>query len=163
MKRLFLALTLLTACTTADTTYKLSAEPTLGAVLPAASTQTSGFVVGGAEQTFPAYRVVFHDVEYVAGVDAMHRIRFIETTDAHFRTREGLRVGATLDDVLAAGGRPPVYEAGWGRWSLLQSGWCAFFAAPSASDPIGGPPQVLSYFRREGVRVDQSRIQRSTN
>lgn len=150
MKRLLVALTLLTACTTTDTTYRLSAEPTLGAVLPTENAPSSGFVVSGAEQTFPAYRVVFHDVEYVAGVDAMRRIRFIETTDAGFRTREGLRVGATLDDVLAAGGRPPVYEAGWGRWSLLQSGWCAFFAAPSASDVLG-PPQVLSYFRREGT------------
>jgi hypothetical protein len=159
VKRLLLALTLFSACTAANTAYRLSAEPTLGAVLAAADAPSSSFVVGGAAQTFPAYRVVFRDVEYVAGVDAMHRIRFIETTDANFRTREGLRIGATLDDVLAAGGRPPVYEAGWGRWSLLQSGWCAFFAAPSASDPIGGPPQVLSYFRREGVRVDQFRIQ----
>lgn len=158
MKRLLVALTLLTACGTTDTAYRLSAEPTLGAVLPTANAPSSGFVVVGAEQTFPAYRIVFHDVEYVAGVDTLHRIRFIETTDAGFRTREGLRVGATLDDVLAAGGRPPVYEAGWGRWSLLQSGWCAFFAAPSATDVLG-PPQVLSYFRREGIRVDQSRIQ----
>lgn len=147
MKRLLIALTLFTACTTSDTAYRLSAEPTLGALLPAADATAPGFVVGGAEQTFPACRVVFHDVEYVAGVDAMRRIRFIETTDANFRTREGLRVGATLEDVLAAGGRPPVYEAGWGRWSLLQSGWCAFFAAPSASDALG-PPLVLSYFRR---------------
>ena len=157
MKRVLIALALFAACTTADTTYRLNAEPTLGATLPA-SAASSGVVVGGAEQTFPACRVVFHDVEYLAGVDAAHRIRFIETTDAHFRTREGLRVGATLDDVLAAGGRPPVYEAGWGRWSQLQSGWCAFFAAPSASDALGAP-LVLSYFRREGVRADQLRIQ----
>jgi hypothetical protein len=157
VKRIIVTIALLAACTTTDQTVRLNAEPTLGATLPP-SAASSGFVVGGAEQTLPAFRVVFHDVEYVAGVDAMHRIRFIETTDAHFRTREGLRVGATLDEVLAAGGRPAVYEAGWGRWSLLQSGWCAFFAAPSASDAVG-PPQVLSYFRREGIRVDQPRIQ----
>ena len=34
----------------------------------------------------------------------MRRIRYIETTDPNFRTREGLRVGATLGEVLAAGG-----------------------------------------------------------
>ena len=149
MRRFLTVLALLTACTTAsDPGVRLSAEPTLGAALQAGE-PSAGFVVGGAQQSWPAYRVVFRDVEYVAGVDAARRIRFIETNDANFRTREGLRVGATIGDVLAAGGRAPVYEAGWGRWSLLQSGWCAFFAAPSAADNLG-PPQVLSYFRRDG-------------
>ncbi len=157
MKRFLISLALFAACTTAsDRGVRLSAEPTLGAVLPAAE-PAPALVVGGAQQSWPAYRVVFRDVEYVAGVDAARRIRFIETTDARFRTREGLRVGATLDDVLAAGGRMPVYEAGWGRWSLLQSGWCAFFAAPSANDKLG-PPLVLSYFRRDDIVVDRPRI-----
>ena len=158
MKRTLLALALIFACTTADRTYQLSAEPTLGALLPIADAPASGFVVGGAEQSWPAYRVVFHDVQYTAGVDATRHIRFIETTDRRFQTREGLRVGATLGDVLAAGGREPVYEAGWGRWSLLQSGWCAFFAAPSATDSLGAP-RVLSYFRKDGIQVDQPRSQ----
>ena len=158
MKRFIFALALLFACTTSDRTYQLSAEPTLGALLPVSDAQSSGFIVGGAQQSWSAYRVVFHDVEYTAGVDPSRRIRFIETNDSRFRTREGLRVGATLGDVLAAGGRSPVYEAGWGRWSLLQSGWCAFFAAPSATDALGAP-RVLSYFRRDGIRVDQPRIQ----
>lgn len=156
MKRFLLALTLLAGCTTADSVFQLSAEPTLGALLPVTG-PSSDFVVGGAQQSWTAYRVAFHDVEYVAGVDPAHRIRYIETNDGRFRTREGLRVGATLGDVLAAGGREPVYEAGWGRWSLLQSGWCAFFAAPSAVDAAGSP-RVLSYFRRDGNPVDQPRI-----
>ena len=155
MKRIVLALALLAACTTTDRTYELSAEPTLGALLPP-SVSSASVVVGGAQQSWPAYRVAFHGVEYVAGVDLARRIRYIETNDANFRTREGLRVGATLPDVLAAGGREPVHEAGWGRWSLLQSGWCAFF---DTTDPIGGAPRVLSYFRRDDIRVDQSRIQ----
>jgi len=157
VKHSLLALALIFACTTADRTYQLSAEPTLGALLPVTEA-ASGFIVGGAEQSWPAYRVVFHDVAYTAGVDPMRRIRFIETTDPRFQTREGLRVGATLGDVLAAGGRAPVYEAGWGRWSLLQSGWCAFFAAPSATDSVSAP-RVLSYFRKEGIPVDQRRGQ----
>jgi hypothetical protein len=158
VKRIVIALALFAACTTTGRTYLLSAEPTLGALLPVPDAQPSGFVVGGAQQSWPAYRVVFHDVEYTAGVDPSRRIRFIETTASNFRTREGLRVGATLGDVLAAGGRAPVYEAGWGRWSLLQSGWCAFFAAPSATDALGSP-RVLSYFRRDGILVDQPRAQ----
>ena len=109
------------------------------------------FVWSLGAQKRRAYRVVFHDVEYTAGIDPSRRIRFIETNDSRFQTREGLRVGATLGDVLAAGGRSPVYEAGWGRWSLLQSGWCAFFAAPSVTDALGAP-RVLSYFRRDGIR-----------
>jgi len=151
MRRFTIALTLFAACATSDPTYHLAAEPTLGAVLPA--TASSGFIVGGA-QSWPAYRVDFRGVEYVAGVDAAHRIRYIETNDPKFRTREGLRVGATLGDVLAAGGREPVYEAGWGRWSLLQSGWCAFFEPGDEA----GTPRVLSYFRRDGILVDQPRI-----
>lgn len=158
MKRIVIALALFAACTTTDRTYQLSAEPTLGALLPVPDAQPSGFVIGGAQQSWSACRVVFHDVEYTAGVDPSRRIHFIETTAANFRTREGLRVGATLGDVLAAGGRDPVYEAGWGRWSLLQSGWCAFFAAPSAADALGAP-RVLSYFRRDGIRMDQPRVQ----
>jgi hypothetical protein len=157
VKRIVIALALFAACTTTDRAYQLSAEPTLGALLPVSDAQSSGFIVGGA-QSWSAYRVVFHDVEYTAGVDPSRRIRFIETNDSRFRTREGLRIGATLGDVLAAGGRSPVYEAGWGRWSLLQSGWCAFFAAPSATDALGAP-RVLSYFRRDGIRVDQPRVQ----
>jgi hypothetical protein len=157
MRRFLIALALLAACATIDPAIQLSAEPTLGALLPAAGAASSAFVVGGAQQNWTAYRVAFRGVEYVAGVDPARRIRYIETNDASFRTREGLRVGATLGDVLAAGGREPVYEAGWGRWSLLQSGWCAFFAAPSASDPDGAP-RVLSYFRREGIQMDQLRI-----
>lgn len=153
MKRLLVTLALFAACATTAPVPQLSAEPTLGAVLPA-SAAPSAPLVGGAQQSWSGYRVVFHDVEYVAGVDMARRIHYIETTDARFRTREGLRVGATLGDVLAAGGRAPVYEAGWGRWSLLQSGWCAFFAAPSAGDPAG-PPRVLSYFRKDGITVDQ--------
>ena len=156
MHCLVLALALLAACAS-DPVYRLSAEPTLGALLPLSGAPSSGVIVGGAQQSWPAYRVVFHDVEYVAGVDPLRRIRYIETNDAGFRTREGLRVGATLGDVLAAGGAEPVYESGWGRWSLLQSGWCAFFAAPSASD-AAGTPRVLSYFRRDGIRVDQPRV-----
>lgn len=153
-----LALVLLAACASADRAYILSFEPTLGAMLPINDTPSSGFVVGGVRQSWPAYRVTFHGVEYLAGVDAAHRIRYIETTDAHFRTREGLRVGATLAEVLAVGGREPLYEEGWGRYSLLQSGWLAFFAAPSAND-IDGPPRVLSYFRRDSGRVDQTQGQ----
>jgi hypothetical protein len=156
VKRLLVTLAFFAACATTDPLPQLSAEPTLGAVLPAAGA-ASAPLVGGAQQSWTGYRVVFHDVEYVAGVDMARRIRYIETTDPRFRTREGLRVGATLGDVLAAGGREPVYEAGWGRWSLLESGWCAFFAAPSAVDPAG-PPRVLSYFRRDGITVDQPRI-----
>jgi hypothetical protein len=158
VKFTILALALFAACTTTDSTYQLSAEPTIGALLPVAAAPASGFVAGGAEQSWPAYRVVFHDVEYTAGVDPLRRIRFIETTDSRFRTREGLRIGATLGEVLAAGGREPVYEAGWGRWSLLQSGWCAFFAAPSAMD-VSGMPRVLSYFRKAAIVVDQPRGQ----
>ncbi len=158
MKCIVIALALFAACSTTDRTYQLSAEPTLGALLAVPDAQSSGFVVGGAQQSWPAYRVVFHDVEYTTGVDPSRRIHFIETTDSRFQTREGLRVGATLGDVLAAGGRDPMYEAGWGRWSPLQSGWCAFFAAPSATNALGAP-RVLSYFRRDGIRVDQSRIQ----
>lgn len=161
MKRLIAALALLAACTTAERTYQLSAEPTLGAVLAVAGTPSSDVVTGGAEQSWLAYRVAFRGIEYTAGVDAARRIRYIETNDASFRTREGLQVGATLGDVLAAGGREPVYEAGWGRYSLLQSGWCAFFAAPSAADQVSGTPRVLSYFRRDTIAVDQRRDQRS--
>lgn len=157
MKRLLIAIVVLAACASADSVTQLSAEPTLGALLPPAAATSPAFVIGGAQQSWTAYRVAFHGVEYVAGADPARRIRYIETNDDNFRTREGLRVGATLGDVLAAGGREPVYEAGWGRWSLLQSGWCAFFAAPSAADPAGAP-RVLSYFRREGNLVDQSRI-----
>ncbi len=155
MKHLTIALVLFAACATTDRSYLISYEPTIGAALPIADAPTSGFVVGGAQQSWPAYRVTFKDIEYVAGLDSLRRIRYIETTDPHFRTREGLRVGATLGDVLAAGGREPVYEIGWGRYSLLQSGWCAFFAAPSTSSD-GGVPLVLSYFRRDGIRVDQA-------
>ena len=157
MRRFLCGLALLSACATSDSVPQLSAEPTLGAVLPATPGGSSAFLAGVAQQSWTGHRVAFHEVEYVAGVDMARHIRYIETNDPRFRTREGLRVGATLGDVVAAGGREPVYEAGWGRWSLLQSGWCAFFAASSASDPAG-PPRVLSYFRRDGITVDQSRI-----
>jgi hypothetical protein len=156
MKPFTFAVALLAACATNEP-LRLSAEPTLGALLPPSAAASTAFVVGGAQQSWTAYRVVFRDVEYIVGVDDARRIRYIETNDPAFRTREGLRVGATAGDVAAASGREPVYEAGWGRWTCVPSGWCAFFAAPSATDPAG-PPRVLSFFRREGNPVDQRRI-----
>lgn len=155
MKFAALALLLaLAACASGGRTYVLPAEPTIGAALPVAAGDSFDYPTHGA-QLQPAWEVAFERIHYIVTVDRDRKINYIETNDRKFKTREGLTVGNTLDDVLAAGGAPPVEEPGWGHYSVLQSGWSAILLQDtnSPSDPL----RVVSFFRRDAPPVDQSR------
>ena len=52
------------------------------------------------------------------------RVVAVSTTDPSFVTREGIRVGSTLSEVLSAGGSSPDYSQGMGGYvTELPSGW----------------------------------------
>lgn len=90
-------------------------------------------------------------VEYKAAVDNSDRVIYLETSSPTFRTGEGLGVGSTLKQILAAGGKPVIYETGWAQYSMLPSGWCARFTGPLPDlfAKPGADSKVTSFFRRK--------------
>jgi hypothetical protein len=80
----------------------------------------------------------------VASVDG-RKVAYVKTSDSHFITPEGLKVGSSLDEVRRAGGSAVVAEAGWAFFSDLPSGWRAMFSGlpdHGAPRPDGLVPNV---------------------
>lgn len=135
-------LLLLASCASAPPAYVFDKEPQLGTTFPI-SRPSSEFWVTAAGQLRPSYAASFGGVRYVIAVDDTRRIRYIETRDPEFRTREGLHIGVTEADVLAAGGGAAIDEPGFGRYSRLQSGWSAYYGMSAEED------RVISFFKRQ--------------
>jgi len=135
------ALLLLTACASSPATYVFDKEPQLGTVFPIDAPPTEYWMIASA-QLSPAYSARFHDIDYVITVDGQRHINYIQTTDRHFVTREGLRVGNVEAEVIEAGGSRPVSEPGWARYARLQSGWCAMYGSDDDAKT------VIAFFKR---------------
>jgi len=100
--------------------------PLLGECLgnvPPTSVQT----MAASAQTWTSYKVVADGIRYTVGVDREERVRYVATSDASFRSPEGLRVGdSAVIAENAAPGQKIVLEPGWGHFIALPSGWYAF-------------------------------------
>jgi hypothetical protein len=130
------------AATAPRATLVFDKEPQLGAIVPLRNAPSQLWLTAPSQMS-PSYVVSFNGIRYVIALDALDRIRYIETTDDAFRTRDGLRVGASEADVLAAAGQAAVEEPGFGRYSHLQSGWNAHYG-------VGDDAQtVISFFKRQ--------------
>jgi hypothetical protein len=66
-------------------------------------------------------------INFRLAVNSDEFLVFISTQDPNFRTPEHLGVGATSNEVFAAGGGAIVNEPGFPPYSPLPSGWCAQF------------------------------------
>jgi len=117
-------------------------EPQLGATVPLRDAPSRLWLTGPSQMS-DSYLVSFDKVRYIIAVDPLQRIRYIETTDESFRTRDGLRIGNTATEVMTAGGSAPINEAGFGRYSHLQSGWNAHYGTGADEQT------VISFFKRE--------------
>ncbi|WLT32737.1 hypothetical protein [Geothrix sp. PMB-07] len=83
--------------------------------------------VYGRHPPFPYVNRSYAAIKFQLAVDQDERLIYISTQDPEFKTPEQLRVGATSDEVFAAGGSAIVSEPGFPPHSLLPSGWCAQF------------------------------------
>jgi len=123
LSSLTLPLVLVTACSGT----RSSAPPVLGGELPCELEDGTRHGVSSA-QTARGCEVLADGVRFfVASVDG-RKVAYVKTSDSHFITPEGLKVGSSLEDVRGAGGSAVVAEAGWAFFSELPSGWRAMFA-----------------------------------
>jgi len=143
VKRIASLCLLFAACAAAPKPYVVfNKEPQLGAIVPLRNAPTQYWLTGSGQMS-PSVSVAFDNVQYVIALDSLQRIRYIETTDESFRTRDGLRIGATEGDVLAAGGAAAIEEPGFGRYAALQSGWFAHYGVADDAKT------VISFFKRQ--------------
>jgi hypothetical protein len=77
-------------------------------------------------QFWPAYYIQIATVKFTLAIDDESRVRFVATSDARFRSPEGLIIGDSRDAAeAAADGRALEVERGWGHYVELPSGWNA--------------------------------------
>jgi hypothetical protein len=106
--------------------------------------------VAGSAQTWPYEIAVFNGISYDVAVNEAGQVTYLGSSDHSFQTPEGLSTRSTLEQVLAAGGKPVIYETGWAHYSVLPSGWCAAFYGP-LPDILKAPTQstkVSRFFKR---------------
>jgi hypothetical protein len=126
MKHLLLAcLALLVGCQRLEVGPSKNAVPRLGQKISLPS--HSELLAISSAQMSPYTSLVVGEISYKMAVNEADEIIYIETWSDAFRTPEGLGPNSTLEQVLASGGHPVVYENGWAHFSVLPSGWCAAF------------------------------------
>jgi hypothetical protein len=104
----------------------------------------------GSSQTYP-YREVWVDgVLYTVASNREGHVAFIATSDPKFRTPEGLSLQSSLEDVTAAGAKPPWAEPGWAYHTKLPSGWEAAFTCgcEMTGCPLKTGQKVDFFFQR---------------
>ena len=145
---------LLTLSVVCSMAWAQSAEPPgLGSRFPISL--RDGYVpafAGGVR--CPYVTRTYGGITFKLAVDPDEILVFISTQDPGFRTPDGLRVGATQDEALAAGGGAIIREAGFPPFSHLPSGWyalyperplnCFGFSLPNASETW----RITDFFRR---------------
>jgi hypothetical protein len=84
--------------------------PALGTPLPACKDSRIEITAASA-QTWPACKATYEGFEYIVGVDKKGTIHFLQTDDDAFATPEGIRVGSSLAQVVAAGASDATVES----------------------------------------------------
>lgn len=157
---MMLAVAFLFATPFVEPLLPLQRMPVLGECLgnvPATSVRT----MTASAQTWPSYQVIAGGIHYSVGVDYEERVRWVSTSDAAFRSPEGLRVGdsAALAE-KAAPSQKIVLEPGWGHYIELPSGWCAFIDSSWMDSrghrqpdlnigKLGADAHVATFFKRD--------------
>jgi hypothetical protein len=127
---------------------QVASYPALGTLLPGCGETSRMQIVAASAQTWPACKATYAGIEYIVGVDKKGTIHFLQTDDDAFATPEGLRVGSTVAQVVAAGAwRPQHPELGWGYHTRLPSGWSAYFGHWDAKE-LPSDATVEMFFKR---------------
>jgi len=130
--RILFGLFLLTQIGCLHVDWLIVKPPVIGQELPAKIRRSYLMIASG--QIAPQDRIVGKGLDFDVALDELNRIIFISTKDPTFRTPEGIGPQATLEEVLAHGGSPVIYETGWAHYSMLPSGWCAGFYGASYNE-----------------------------
>jgi hypothetical protein len=112
--------------------------------------QASRHVIRSGRGAWQAYVVETSSANYEVGVH-LSRVRYVQTADKRFRTRENLGVGSTLADVRRVVRDELSYDPGWGYYVALPSGWSAALA-PSDKKP--GKRARIEWFFMRGLCSD---------
>jgi hypothetical protein len=125
------------------------AEIAIGSLLPAPD--KSRQIAITATRTAPCTEIDLGCVGFLAAVDESGKVIYLSTSSPMFRTPEGIGTGASVRNVWGAGGSPLTTEVGWGRYSVLPSGWCARFPEHAQGTNSTGYPTgvVTEFFKRE--------------
>jgi hypothetical protein len=126
---------------------QVASYPALGTLLPACKNSRMQIVAASA-QTWPACMVTYAGIEYIVGVDKKGTIHYLQTSDDAFATPEGLRIGSSVAQVVAAAGAwKPGPELGWGYHTELPSGWSVYFGHWDAKE-LPSDTTVEMFFKR---------------
>lgn len=97
----------------------------LGYAIPPNAIDTGRLVMASPSLILPEYEWASGDTVYTIGADRPGHIQFISTSSRTVQTKEGVRVGQTLAEVLNIQGASLGYSPGWGYVVRLPSGWKA--------------------------------------
>jgi hypothetical protein len=124
---------------------QVASYPALGTLLPGCVETSRMEITAASAQTWRACKATYEGIEYTVGVDKKGTIHFLQT-DA-FATPEGIRVGNSVAQVVAAGAWKPGPELGWGYHTQLPSGWSAYFGHWDAKE-LPSDATVEMFFKR---------------
>lgn len=115
-------------------------ELTIGSRIPCLPDES---VDDGTGRVLTGCRFWNGNAEFFVGPDRFDaaRVGYIEVADSGFVTREGLRVGSRLEDVLRGGGARPSLRAARLCVTDLRSGWSARFDTVVCSEGTEERPE----------------------
>ncbi len=117
--------------------------PRLGQKMPCVPNPSVAYVIKSA-QTAEGCELSISGIVFFFATTNGKSISYISTKDPRFKTPEGIGVGNTLADVLAAKGGLPMEEPGLLYYSKLRSGWRAAYPGIPGMPRLGASPDQSS-------------------
>jgi hypothetical protein len=147
-----IVLAILSGCLRAPKATASLNYPVLGMKL--SIPQNSEYMMTSLSESFPYTDVKIGEITYSMAANDSGKVVFISSSSPFFQTPEGVRVGSTLTEVLAAGGKPVTYVKNFTNYSELPSGWCAAFTVfigftGNVTEPLDPNTKVSHFFLRK--------------
>jgi hypothetical protein len=124
----------------ASRSLMVSTLPVVGSAMPCRASDGDLLVVAEGELA-PSCAIRWRGTDIKLYPDGTGRVvRGLITWDASFASPDGVRVGASIDAVRAAGGSAPAVDWGHITYSTLPSGWVAVWPGrPGHTDVVDLP------------------------
>ncbi|MBC7904820.1 MAG: hypothetical protein H7Y27_15445 [Gemmatimonadaceae bacterium] len=104
------------------------------------------YLLTAPNQLEKSYDIYFDAVKYSVTLTDASTIKFVQTKDQNFRTKEGFFAGTPYSEIKKQKGHSNVFEfKGWGKFIMLKSGW---YAAFDHNTPLVPTSPVLFFFKR---------------
>ena len=141
MKKLFLIFLLLFP------EFTHAGQLSIGDPLPDRVKELEYKIMISPSQVSSAYAVIENGITFIVSVDHDGNLKYISTTDSHFKTSEGLKVGEPLKKAKNYQVGTINKEPGWCFWILLSSGWkAAFVQGSAATEGKLKPDSMIKWF-----------------